>query len=110
MDPKDKYYCNVILILMSETNQDHYKKNSLNRNTVIVVLAGSIAIGGQVLVQPSMAQDLGQMGEQLGQAGWRKNWRCIGGAIKPVIKLAINQVESWGNWVNKQRACYQANR
>jgi hypothetical protein len=41
-----------------------------------VVLAGSIAIGGQ-FVQSSMAQDLGQMGEQLGQQAGER----IGGAL-----------------------------
>ena len=61
---------------MSETNQDHYDRRIVLIAISAVILAGSIAIGGQ-FVQPSMAQGLGQMGEQLGQQAGER----IGGAL-----------------------------
>lgn len=46
---------------MSETNQDYYDRKIVLIAISVVVLAGSIAIGGQ-FVQPSMAQDSGANG------------------------------------------------
>jgi hypothetical protein len=56
---------------MSEQHQDNYT-GKIFLVAISAVLAGSLILGGQ-LVQPTMAQDLGQMGQQAKEK--------IGGAV-----------------------------
>jgi hypothetical protein len=48
---------------MSKNHQDNLNRKIFLTSILAAVLVGSFVIGSQ-LVQPSMAQDLGQMGEQ----------------------------------------------
>jgi hypothetical protein len=61
---------------MSKNNQDNCGRKIFLTSISAAVLVGSFVIGSQ-LVQPSMAQDMGQMGEQAKEK--------IGGAVGQLV-------------------------
>jgi hypothetical protein len=71
----DKYGSND-LVLMTKKLHDNCDRKILLTTFSIAVLIGSFVVGSQ-LIQPSMAQDLGQMGQQAKEK--------VGGAVGQLL-------------------------
>ena len=66
------------LVIMSKNHQDKCDRKLLLVAISAAVLVGSFVVGSQ-LVQPSMAQDLGQMGQQAKEKLSGSAGRLLGG-------------------------------